>query len=63
MDRATAILGLTAIALTRDCDPDEALQIARDVLGDRDQVHEDDLPALVAETHSRALHTVWDGVI
>ena len=63
MDRPTAILGLTAVALTQRCLPAEALQIARDVLADRDQVTEADLDALVPEVVGRASAAVWEGAI
>lgn len=62
MDRATLILGLTAVAVARKCHPSEALRIARDVAGDRQHVDESDLDGLVAETFARADQAIWGGV-
>lgn len=59
MDRMAAILGLTAVALTRDCTPDEALAIARDLVGERPTVTEPELDQLVRDAYSRANAVVW----
>lgn len=59
MDRTTALLALTAVALTQNCTADEALEVADRVLGDRETVTEADVPALVREAHSQGWDATW----
>jgi hypothetical protein len=59
VDRPTVLMALASVALTQRCETSEALEIARRVLGDRQELPEDDLEGLLSEASRLAGQAVW----